>query len=348
MSRYESIRMAGYVLLLRALRRERVFRDRTNPFDVFSDTEFKLRFRMSKASVNLIINEIRGIIVHTTLRSKSISPEAQMFVFLRFLATGQFYTSVGDLHGVHASTVCRIIKRVGTALASLNHVYINMPLNEVEMDMVKRDFYAIAHFPGIVGAIDCTHIKLVFNVPSQVAGLYINRHMWYSLNVQVICDAQYRIRNIVARWPGSVHDSRIWHNSRISAEFENGRWNGYLLGDGGYPCLPTLLTPLHQPTTPAERRYNRAHIVTRSTVERMFGQWKRRFPGLKYGLRVKLPTVPRLIVAAAVLHNFTVDNRDEPFMDNELDEDMGHIYIGENNRQGNTFRRRLIERVFHN
>lgn len=66
------INMAGYVLLLRAFHRERVFRDRTNPFDKFSAAEFKLRYRMSKASVNLLINEIRGNIVHATLRSKSV------------------------------------------------------------------------------------------------------------------------------------------------------------------------------------------------------------------------------------------------------------------------------------
>ena len=32
---------------------------------------------------------------------------------------------------------------------------------------------------------------------------------------QVICDATYRIRNIVAKWPGSVNDSRIFRTSSI-------------------------------------------------------------------------------------------------------------------------------------
>jgi hypothetical protein len=35
------------------------------------------------------------------------------------------------------------------------------------------------------------------------------------MNVQGICDADLRIQNVVARWPGSAHDSIIYANSRI-------------------------------------------------------------------------------------------------------------------------------------
>ena len=39
--------------------------------------------------------------------------------------------------------------------------------------------------------------------------------------------------NIVAKWPSSVHDSGIFQNSRLCAKFENGDYNGILLGDSG-------------------------------------------------------------------------------------------------------------------
>ena len=52
------------------------------------------------------------------------------------------------------------------------------------------------------GAINCTHIAIK------------RRHMYHfhSLNLQIICDAQMRLTNIVAWWPGSTHDSIVLSN----------------------------------------------------------------------------------------------------------------------------------------
>ena len=63
---------------------------------------------------------------------------------------------------------------------------------------------------------------------------------------------------------------------------ESEHLNGYLLGNGGYPCLPFCLTPLRDPKTNAETRYNNSHIQTRNGIERVFGQWQRRFWCLFY------------------------------------------------------------------
>jgi len=64
----------------------------------------------------------------------------------------------------------------------------------------------------------------------------------------------------------------------------------YFPGDSGYTLKPYLMTPLLNPRTAEENRYNEAHIRTRNTVERTFGVWKSRFPALAYGLRCKLDT----------------------------------------------------------
>ncbi|XP_044764246.1 putative nuclease HARBI1 isoform X2 [Coccinella septempunctata] len=58
--------------------------------------------------------------------------------------------------------------------------------------------------------------------------------------------------------------------------------NCYLLGDSGYACKPFLFTPVLNPGTEAERRYNQAHIKTRNCIERCFGVLKRRFPCLYF------------------------------------------------------------------
>lgn len=71
------------------------------------------------------------------------------------------------------------------------------------------------------------------------------------------------------------------------------------------------MTPLLQPRTAAETRYNEALIRTRVIVENTFGIWKRRFPIMAYGCRTNLRTTMNIIVATAILHNIARDAGEE-------------------------------------
>lgn len=115
---------------------------------------------------------------------------------------------------------------------------------------------------------------------------------------------------MVARWKGSTHDSRIWLNSSLCAKFESEAIAGYLLGDNGYACSTFLLTPLLNPRTASERRYNSAHIKTRNCIERCFGVWKNRFLCLRQRLRFCPKRCCNVIIATACLHNFAISHND--------------------------------------
>lgn len=300
----------GIIVQHEPIRRPRVFKQRKDPFNVLDDYEFKQRYRLNKATVMDLTYNIGNNLKHETFRNKSIDPLAQILITLRFYATGAFQQLVGDNINIHKSTVCRVIKRVTHQIASLSRQHINMPRTDDELAATKTAFYNIAGFPRIVGAIDCSHIKIQ-SPGGRRAELYRNRKGYFSLNVQCICDADLKLRHIVARWPGSVHDSTIFNHSPLPAEFEMGIYgNGLLLGDSGYACKAYLLTPLLNPGNRAEQNYNRAQIRTRNTVERFFGVIKRRFPCLQNGLRLKLETVPKVIVACGVLHNICKQQND--------------------------------------
>lgn len=131
---------------------------------------------------------------------------------------------------------------------------------------MQEQFFEVAGFPCVVGAVDGTHIRI--QGPCVHEEVYVNRHLYHSINVQVVVDASCRIRNVVARWPGSTHDSRIFTESTLPIKLADGVYDGLLLGDSGYTCQPWLMTPFLSPSSAAEVRYNTAHTTTRSIVER--------------------------------------------------------------------------------
>ncbi|XP_064598738.1 uncharacterized protein LOC135465429 [Liolophura sinensis] len=54
----------------------------------------------------------------------------------------------------------------------------------------QEAFYADAQFPGIVGAIDGTHVQIT--APSTYENEFVNRHHYHSINVQIVVDANCR------------------------------------------------------------------------------------------------------------------------------------------------------------
>lgn len=139
-----------------------------------------------------------------------------------------------------------------------------------------------------------------------MAEVFRNRKRYFSINVQVVAGPKLEIMDIVARWPGREHDSTIFNNSTIKQKFERNILGGFLLGDSGYPCLRYLMTPLQNPQTEEERRYNASQIRTRNVVERLFGLWKKRFQCLTRTLHNSVGNVCTIIVACAVLHNIAL------------------------------------------
>ena len=93
-------------------------------------------------------------------------------------------------------------------------------------------------------------------------------------------DLKGKLTNVVAKWPGSCHDSFIFRTSQLGRCLEERQHtleDGVLLGDSGYPLQPFLMTPYLHPRDRSQRRYNVAQRKTRCIVERTIGILKRRF-----------------------------------------------------------------------
>ncbi|XP_028413867.1 putative nuclease HARBI1, partial [Dendronephthya gigantea] len=216
-------------------RADRVFRrEIDNILQYYDDNELRKRYRFGRQTIVYITNLVRDEISPATNRTHAVSATHQVLITLRFLASGSFQQVTGDtLASLDKATVCRIIRRVTVALCRKINQFIKFPQSQEDRDIVKQGFYEIANFPCVIGCVDGTHIKI--QAPSENEPDFVNRKRVHSINVQGICDHKGKFTNIVAKWPGSTHDSHIFRTSSIGRNLEGTNFeNGVLLGDSGY------------------------------------------------------------------------------------------------------------------
>ncbi|XP_071505135.1 putative nuclease HARBI1 [Diadema antillarum] len=303
-----------------AARGRRVFLPRENPFLGMDDTKIKKAYRFTRQGIHFLVNLLRGDIQPRTNRNKSLAVIVQVCIALMYFAGGSLLSQVARAHRVSIATVSRCIRRVTLALVRRRSQFIKFPTG-ADADRVKNEFFAIAGFPSVLGAVDCTHVGLNSSILGVNEHVYVNRKFRHTINVQMVCDAKYVITNVVARWPGSVHDARILQMSHLGRFLQNRGDSGFLLGDSGYPLRRWVQTPFgeNKDDTPPKRAYNRAHARTRCLIEMTFGQLKNKFRCLKgQGMQMAPRRVCDVVVACAVLHNIS-KFLNEP--DDEVDEE---------------------------
>lgn len=252
--------------------------------------------------------------LHQPTRNHGISIQIMVLTALRFYATGSYQRSIGqDFNfGLSQTSVHRCIKAVTDAIdVHLSPVFIKFPNSRELRQQIKTNFMANWGFPGVVGAIDCTHVAIL--KPSVEEHNFINRRGYHSLNVQAVCKDDLIITNLNTNFGGSTHDAFVWRNSilqqYLQEVYNNGERNFWLIGDSGYPLQPYLLTPVTNaaPDTP-EAMYNAAHAAARNTIERCFGLLKMRFRCIlrERVARYSPLIVGSLIATCATLHNFCI------------------------------------------
>lgn len=139
---------------------------------------------------------------------------------LQFFASSAFQHPLSSIHGISQSAISSCIQVVTSGLVQHAHTFIQFPMTPDSQEC-KTEFWAKYGFPGVLGAIDCTHVQL--HAPSENSLAYINRKGTHSINIQVICDASCKVTHVLANFPESSHDSFIFANSNINRKHTKAR-----------------------------------------------------------------------------------------------------------------------------
>ncbi|XP_052261620.1 putative nuclease HARBI1 isoform X1 [Dreissena polymorpha] len=131
-------------------------------------------------------------------RSHSLNVRTKLLVTLRYLAKGDFYSEVGDLHGVSRSSVCRCIQQVISAInRNLNN--ITFPTSLHDLAATKQKFHRVAGIPNVIGAVDGTLIPI--QAPSENPQTYVCRKGYHAVNIQAVVDSSLKfVYFVVPHW----------------------------------------------------------------------------------------------------------------------------------------------------
>ena len=127
----------------RALRRERVFRDRTKPLDIYDDLIDK--YRLDRQFIMMICDMLQGNLESSTFRNRALTPNMKVLMALRFYASGSFQGVIADTFGLSQPSVSRAISDVPTALVKRAGNYITFP-KEPKLFKLKRALNEISSF----------------------------------------------------------------------------------------------------------------------------------------------------------------------------------------------------------
>ncbi|XP_066454588.1 transcription termination factor 4, mitochondrial isoform X1 [Eleutherodactylus coqui] len=331
---------------LRRRRRRRIFPVRINLSEI-DEHDIKERYRLNSDAIMSLYDLIKKDLISTTKRSNAVPGIVKLLCALHYFTSGSLQSTVAEAGGITQSTFSRALSEVISAILKLSDQFIKFPGDAAGLQLIKHGFQGIDGFPNVLGAVGCTHIAI--SPPSEMEQMYRNKKHYHSINVQIICDADMRILDVVSQFPGSTHDSSVLKQSGIQERFEEGEFSGWLLGDAGYGVKPWLLTPFDNPLTESEVHYNISHSATYSVVERTIDVLKSRFRCLDNPNGVLLynpEKVSKIILVCCIIHNIAVVRNIEVDLALDLRPPIKDESTEDDTMEGTEERDKVVEEYF--
>ncbi|CAI0387752.1 unnamed protein product [Linum tenue] len=306
----DSVQSGGAQRRLWVKDRSKDWWDRCNHPD-FPEEEFKKAFRMSKATFDMICEELDSAVMKkNTMLRDAIPVRQRVAVCIWRLATGEPLRIVSKKFGLGISTCHKLVLEVCSAIRTvLMPKFLQWP-DEEKMRGIKGEYESMSGIPNVGGSMYTTHIPII--APKISVAAYFNkRHTErnqktsYSITVQGVVDPRGVFTDVCIGWPGSMPDDQVLEKSalyqRASRDLLKDVW---IVGTCGYPLMDWVLVPYtHQNLTWPQNAFNEKIGEIQGVAKDAFARLKGRWSCLQKRTEVKLQDLPVVLGACCVLHN---------------------------------------------
>lgn len=271
-----------------------------------------------------------------------IDPGERLSITLRFLATGESYSSLMYQFRVGKSTISALIPEVCDAIYNqLESEVLHMPQNEKEWECIADQFQQRWQFPNCFGAMDGKHIKIVH--PYNSGSTFYNYKGWFSIVLLALVDYDYKFTYVDVGCQGRISDGGVYRNSSFFEALTQNQlklpppkplpssndpqWdeNGVeepepvpyvFVGDDAFPLSQHCMKPYpHRSLGEEKRIFNYRLSRVRRLSENVFGIWGSRFRIFHTSICLNPDVAVKVVLATVILHNYLRLKSPDKYMD---------------------------------
>ena len=318
------------------------------PQSLYSDVDFRRRYRMQPHLFQKIMHDICNYDEYFVQKRNcagnlGLLPEQKFTAVIRMLAYGSSADQVDEIARMGKSTVLESLVRFCDAVETLyTRDYLRRPTpRDLQRLLQKAESRG---FPGMIGSIDCMHWQWK-NCPTAWQGDYGNRKGQKSIILEAVAGFDTWVWHAFFGVAGSQNDLNVLGQSpvfndvlrgeapNITYEINNTIYQtGYYLADGIYPRWTTFVKTIPHPRSHKQKFFARYQEGYRKDVERCFGILQARWAIIRGAARLFDEEVLRsIMMTCIILHNMIVEDEydydaDDVYEPNPMDTALTRIY----------------------
>ena len=171
--------------------------------------------RMSPELFNELVERVGPLITKKdTFYRKALDPGLKIACTLRYMATGNEYSSLQYAFRVARNTISKFVPEVAEAIVT---VYLDevmkLPDRQQEWREIATGFSKKWNFHNTLGAIDGKHVAI--RCPPIAGSTYYNYKQFHSIILMALVDAGYKFIFVDIGANGSCADNRIFEESGL-------------------------------------------------------------------------------------------------------------------------------------
>ncbi|XP_055535702.1 uncharacterized protein LOC129724650 [Wyeomyia smithii] len=242
---------------------QRLYEDYFSGASIYTDAQFRRRFRMSRKLFLKIANDVKNSNQYFIRKPNAAGQLGLNYLqkctaAVRQLAYGIPADALDEYTRMAESTARKCLKEFCKTVETLYEKEFLRHPNEADIQRLLKENEQRG-FPGMLGSLDCCHWEWK-NCPTAWAGQYKGKQKKPSIVLEAVASYDLWIWHAFFGMPGSNNDINVLNRSPLFSEIYSGQspavkfvvnartyTSGYYLADGIYPPLATLVQTITHP-----------------------------------------------------------------------------------------------------